>query len=51
MIKRVMDIAGSIVGLVITAVVTVFLAPPLLIEFSGTSVFRTEACRQEWKIF
>lgn len=35
MIKRVMDIAGSIVGLVITAVVTVFLAPPLLIESPG----------------
>ena len=32
MIKRVMDIAGSIVGLVITAVVSVFLGPPLLIE-------------------
>lgn len=34
-VKRLMDIAGAIVGLAITAVVTVFLAPPLLIESPG----------------
>lgn len=37
--KRVMDIAGAIVGLLITAVVTVFLAPVLLMESSGPLFF------------
>ena len=38
-VKRLMDIAGAIVGLAITAVVTVFLAPPLLIESPGPLFF------------
>jgi exopolysaccharide biosynthesis polyprenyl glycosylphosphotransferase len=37
--KRVMDIIGAVVGLAITAVVTVFLAPPLLIESPGPLFF------------
>lgn len=37
--KRVMDITGAIVGLIITAVVTVFVAPPLLIESPGPLFF------------
>lgn len=39
LIKRAMDIAGAIVGLFITAVVTVFLAPVLLIESPGPLFF------------
>ena len=38
-IKRVMDIAGGLVGILITAVVTVFVAPPLLIESPGPLFF------------
>ena len=37
--KRVMDILGSVVGLMITAVVTVFLAPVLLAESPGPLFF------------
>ena len=37
--KRIMDIVGAIVGLIITAVVTVFLAPILLIESPGPLFF------------
>lgn len=38
-LKRVMDIVGAVVGLCITAVVTVFLAPVLLAESSGPLFF------------
>lgn len=37
--KRIMDIAGAVVGLSITMVVTVFLAPVLLIESPGPLFF------------
>ena len=51
MIKRVMDIAGSIVGLVITAVVTVFLAPPLLIESPGPLFFAQKRVGKNGRFF
>lgn len=38
-IKRVMDIAGSIVGLLITGLITIFLAPVLLLESPGPLIF------------
>ena len=38
-IKRTMDIAGAVVGLIITAVVILFLAPVLLIESPGPLFF------------
>ena len=38
-LKRMMDIAGALAGLLITGVVTLFLAPPLLIESPGPLVF------------
>lgn len=38
-IKRAMDIVGSIVGLIFTAVITAFLAPPLLLESPGKLIF------------
>lgn len=37
--KRLMDIVGAVIGLVITAIVTVFLAPVLLIESPGPLFF------------
>ena len=38
-IKRMMDIVGAIFGLIITAIVTIFLAPVLLIESPGPLFF------------
>lgn len=38
-LKRVMDICGAVIGLCITAVVTVFLAPILLLESPGPLFF------------
>lgn len=35
LVKRAIDIAGAIVGLLITAVITVFVAPAILIESPG----------------
>lgn len=37
--KRLMDIVGAVIGLIITAIVTVFLAPVLLIESPGLLFF------------
>lgn len=38
-LKRLMDILGAMVGLVFTAIVTVFIAPAILIESPGPIVF------------
>ena len=38
-VKRIMDIAGALVGLVITGVVTIFLAPVLLLESPERLIF------------
>lgn len=38
-VKRIMDIAGALVGLIITGVVTIFLAPVLLLESPGPLIF------------
>ena len=50
-IKRVMDIIGSIIGLAITAVVTVFLAPPLLIESPGPLFFAQKRVGKNGRFF
>ncbi|MBO5524396.1 MAG: sugar transferase [Roseburia sp.] len=50
-VKRLMDIAGAIVGLVITAVVTVFLAPPLLIESPGPLFFAQKRVGKNGRFF
>lgn len=50
-VKRMMDIAGAIVGLAITAVVTVFLAPPLLIESPGPLVFSQKRVGKNGRFF
>lgn len=51
LIKRLMDIAGAIVGLAITAVVTVFLAPPLLIESPGPLFFAQKRVGKNGRFF
>ena len=50
-VKRLMDIAGAIVGLAITAVVTVFLAPPLLIESPGPLFFAQKRVGRNGRFF
>ena len=50
-VKRLMDIAGAIVGLLITAVVTVFLAPPLLIESPGPLFFSQKRVGKNGRFF
>ncbi len=51
LVKRLMDIAGALVGLVITAVVTVFLAPPLLIESPGPLFFAQKRVGKNGRFF
>ncbi|MCI5874721.1 MAG: sugar transferase [Roseburia sp.] len=50
-VKRLMDIAGAIVGLAITAVVTIFLAPPLLIESPGPLFFAQKRVGKNGRFF
>lgn len=50
-IKRLMDIAGALVGLAITAVVTIFLAPPLLIESPGPLFFSQKRVGKNGRFF
>lgn len=51
LIKRLMDIVGAIVGLAITAVVTVFLAPPLLLESPGPLFFAQKRVGKNGRFF
>lgn len=51
LVKRLMDIAGGIVGLAITAVITVFLAPPLLIESPGPLFFSQKRVGKNGRFF
>lgn len=50
-IKRCMDIAGSIVGLIITGIVTIFLAPVLLIESPGPLFFKQKRVGKNGRYF
>jgi exopolysaccharide biosynthesis polyprenyl glycosylphosphotransferase len=50
-IKRLMDIAGSLVGLVFTAVVTIFLAPALLMESPGSLIFKQKRVGRNGRFF
>ena len=50
-VKRLMDIAGAIVGLAITAVATVLLAPPLLIESPGPLFFSQKRVGKNGRFF
>ena len=51
LIKRMVDIAGSIVGLLITAIVTVFIAPVLLIESPGPLIFKQKRVGKNGRYF
>lgn len=50
-VKRGMDIVGAVVGLAITAVVTIFLAPPLLIESPGPLFFSQKRVGKNGRYF
>lgn len=49
--KRIIDIAGALVGLVITAVVTVFLAPILKLESPGPLFFKQKRVGRNGRYF
>ncbi len=51
MIKRLIDIVGSLVGIVITLIVTVFLAPILLIESPGPLIFKQKRVGRNGRYF
>lgn len=51
MLKRIMDILGSLVGIIITLVVTVFLAPVLLIESRGPLIFKQKRVGRNGRYF
>mgnify|MGYP000844853343 FL=1 len=49
--KRVLDIIGSIVGLIITAVVFIFVAPAILIESPGPIFFSQKRVGKNGRVF
>lgn len=51
LVKRLMDIAGALVGIAITLVVTIFLAPPLLIESPGPLFFAQKRVGKNGRFF
>ena len=51
LIKRLIDIVGSIVGIAITLVISVFLAPVLLIESPGPLIFKQKRVGKNGRYF
>lgn len=51
LIKRVIDIVGGVIGICITAIVTVFLAPVLLLESSGPLIFKQKRVGKNGRFF
>lgn len=51
LVKRCIDVAGAVAGLLITAVITVFLAPALLLESPGPLIFRQKRVGKNGRIF
>lgn len=51
LIKRMIDIVGGVIGLVITGIVTIFLAPVLLIESPGPLVFKQKRVGKNGRYF
>lgn len=51
LVKRIIDIVGAIVGLIITAIVTIFLAPILLIESPGPLFFKQKRVGRNGRYF
>lgn len=50
-VKRLMDITGALVGLAITGLVTIFLAPPLLLESPGPLLFAQKRVGKNGRFF
>lgn len=51
LVKRMMDIAGALVGLVITGIVTLVLAPVIKLDSPGPVFFRQQRVGQNGRIF
>lgn len=51
LVKRIIDIFGAIVGILITCVVTVFVAPALLIESPGPLIFKQKRVGRNGRYF
>ena len=51
LIKRLMDIAGALVGIAITLVISIFIAPPLLIESRGPLIFKQQRVGKNGRFF
>ena len=51
LVKRCMDVVGAVVGLLITAVIAVFLAPVLLLESPGPLIFKQKRVGKNGRIF
>lgn len=47
--KRLMDIAGGLVGCLLTGIIFIFVAPAIYISSPGADLFRPGACRKERK--
>lgn len=50
-LKRVIDIAGSLVGIFFTIIITIFLAPALLIESPGPLIFKQKRVGRNGRYF
>jgi exopolysaccharide biosynthesis polyprenyl glycosylphosphotransferase len=50
-IKRAMDIVGSIVGIFLTLIITIFLAPALLLESPGPLIFKQKRVGKNGRFF
>ncbi len=50
-IKRAVDIIGAIIGLVITGILTIFVAPPLLLESRGPLIFKQKRVGKNGRYF
>lgn len=51
MIKRLMDIVGSIIGLIFTAAAMIFIAPAILLESPGPLIFKQKRVGRNGRIF
>ena len=51
LIKRLMDIVGAIIGLLLTAVVIIFIAPAILLESPGPLIFKQKRVGRNGRIF
>lgn len=50
-VKRLMDIVGSLIGIAITVVISIFLAPALLLESPGPLIFKQKRVGRNGRFF